>query len=243
MTKYSYQNIKSSSPHKKMLRIIGIGLILSGLTITGYVFLPLILWQIFLSPVFDAQNLVIPIPHTTVVSAATIKELLNTQVHAFGTNDNDARTWFTGYQPTDTHPRVDSYTISIPAINIQKADVSTVDSDLGKHLVNLQGTSLPPEKGNTVIFGHSTLPYLFDPTNYHTIFAHAHELKIGDAVFVHMGNVTYTYRIFSITVVSPDDTSVLAQTTDDSYVTIITCTPPGTIFARLIVKSRLETLQ
>jgi len=39
--------------------------------------------------------------------------------------------------------------------------------------------------------------------------------------------------------VSPRDLSILAQRYDDSYLTLITCVPPGTYFKRLIVRARL----
>jgi sortase A len=160
-----------------------------------------------------------------------------------GQNLNDARNWFpTNSIKSNITPSLSEYTISIPKINITNAVVSTTDVDLGKHLVNYQGTSLPPDKGNTVIFGHSTLPQLYNPKDYHTIFAYAHTLKVGDNILVNEDNVQYTYVINNITIVSPDDTSVLAQSYDDSYLTIVTCTPPGTTWKRLIIKSKLEKI-
>jgi sortase A len=132
--------------------------------------------------------------------------------------------------------------MSIPKLNIKDALVSAVDDDLAVHLVNLGGTALPPDKGNAVVFGHSTLPQLFDPKNYKTIFAKAYELKVGDELFTNVSGVIYKYRIYNITVVSPEDTSVLEQDYSDSFLTLITCTPPGTIWKRLIIRSRLETL-
>ncbi len=101
---------------------------------------------------------------------------------------------------------------------------------------------MPPDKGTAVIFGHSTLPQLFNPTDYKTIFANAHTLKVGDEITIDANNVQYTYKITSVTITTPDDTSVLAQEYDDSHLVIITCTPPGTIWKRLIVKARLEML-
>ena len=47
------------------------------------------------------------------------------------------------------------------------------------------------------------------------------------------------YSIENISVVDPDNTSVLEQSFDDSYITLITCTPPGTIWKRLIIKARI----
>src|SRR5207245_4562774 len=81
----------------------------------------------------------------------------------------------------------------------------------------------------TVIFGHSTLPQLYNPNDYKTIFAHVHQLQTGDEFLVNIANITYTYKIFSITVVKPDDTSSIEQMLDDSYLIIINFTSPVTI--------------
>ena len=135
--------------------------------------------------------------------------------------------------------KISSYTLSIPAIKIENALVSTIDNDLAKHLVNYEGTAIPPQNGNAVIFGHSTLPQLFDQKNYKTIFATLYKLNIGDSVYAIVNTVSYRYKIQSITVVNPDNTSVFFQDSDDSYITLITCTPPGTTWKRLIVKAKL----
>lgn len=243
MSKRYYKKFNKYSL-RLLLRIAGIILILVGLGTTLYVFLPVILWQLFLAPVFSTEALAVPIPQATLVTPSNIKSLLATQAKVFsGIDYNHADNWFTTTPTTNSSkPPVTSYQLSIPKIGIDNAEVSTVDDDLGKHLVNFAGTCVPPAKGNCVVFGHSTLPQLFDPKNYHTIFANVHTLHIGDTIIVDSENIEYTYKIFSIIIVDPDDTSVLAQTTDDSYLTLITCTPPGTLWKRLIIKSRLEKI-
>jgi sortase A len=109
-------------------------------------------------------------------------------------------------------------------------------------LVQFNSDSAPPHQGNTVIFGHSTLPQLYDPNDYKTIFANAYKLEVGDQMIVKMDNETYTYKIESVIVVDPDNTSVLAQNFSDSFITVITCTPPGTIWKRLIIKGRIQDI-
>jgi len=78
-------------------------------------------------------------------------------------------------------------------------------------LVNYQGTGIPGKNGNAVIFGHSTLPQLFNPKDYKTIFANTYKLKDGDTIYVIINNITYTYKIFKIVIVDPDDSSALVQ--------------------------------
>lgn len=237
MSKVYYKH--DSAKIKKLARITALGIFICGIITAGYVFLPIILYQILLAPAFAEQNVAAPIPKTTIVSPQNFATLLATaDVPIIGKDYNNAQNWFPGYTFGNSHPKILSYTLSIPKIHIENAMVTTTDNDLSKHLVNIGGTAVPPDKGNAVIFGHSTLPWLFDPKNYHTIFANAHTLKVGDTIIVNVNNTAYNYTIFSTTVVSPDETSELAQSYDASYLTIVTCTPPGTTWKRLIIRAK-----
>ena len=211
----------------------------------GYFFFPILSWQLYLAPVFAAENITSPIPKATVLNGSTFASLARqTTSLLLGINYYNAATWFPSAPPPSdaTKPEITTYRLSIPKLKIVNAIVSTVDSDLASHLVNYPGTAVPPQKGNAVIFGHSTLPQLYNPKDYKTIFANAHNLQVGDTFKVTTDGLEYTYKIFSITIVDPEDTSALFQTYDDSYVTIITCTPPGTIWKRLILKAKLQKL-
>lgn len=226
---------------KIVLRCVGLFIFLGGLGTVFYVFSPLILWQLTLAPAFAEQQVTVPIPQHSVVTNITIASLVNASLQTLsGIDFTNAANWYPTYTVSHTAPRETAYTLSIPKLHIVNAQVSTFDTDLSKHLVNLSGTAVPPDKGNTVIFGHSTLPQLFNPNDYKTIFANVHTLQPGDTIIATVNGVIFTYSIVSLTVVEPEDTSVLSQTYDDSYITLITCTPPGTIWKRLIVKARLE---
>ncbi|MBI3070309.1 MAG: sortase, partial [Candidatus Levybacteria bacterium] len=163
-----------------------------------------------------------------------------------GVDYTNAQNWFPSYNPPSGkeagNPKVSSYALSIPKLKIKNATVSTVGYELDKYLVNYPGTAIPSDNGNAVVYGHSTLPQLFDPGNYKTIFATLYKLSVGDEVFATVENVTYRYKIFSVTVVDPSDTSIFSQTYDNSYLTLVTCTPPGTTWKRLIIKARLQKI-
>lgn len=241
MNKTYYKRTHSINT-RAVVRIIGLSLSLLGFIGTGYLFFPIISWKLYLEPALATSEITSPIPQTKVVTSDTWKSLFE-QSGSLGRNYNDARNWFpNANMASSITPSLSEYTISIPKLNITNAKVSTTDVDLASHLVNYQGTALPPGKGTTVIFGHSTLPQLYNPKDYKTIFAYAHTLKVGDELLVDADKVQYKYKINAITIVNPDDTSVLAQNYDDSYLTIVTCTPPGTTWKRLIIKSKLEKL-
>lgn len=235
MSKYYYRKTKRK-PFRKWFRVLSLGIFISGLIIVLYIFSPLVLWQIYFAPFFASQNITTPIPKNDIVSKTSDSITLK--------DYTDATNWFPNFNPSPAlgKPKVSSYTLSIPKININDALVSTTDTDLGKHLVNYQGTGIPGDFGNAVIFGHSSLPQLYNPRDYKTIFANAYRLELGDSIYATVNGVTYLHKIYNITVVDPSDTSALSQSYDNSYLTLVTCTPPGTIWKRLIIKARLKTI-
>ena len=241
MGKYYYKKA-SALTTKNLARLLSLLVVILGISIAGYVFFPLISWQIYFAPVFASNEVAVPIPQNTLVNSATFGSLLSQATDGLTGDYTNAQNWFPNYKFSKTNSKISTYTLSIPKLNIKDAVVSVNDDDLSKHLVNFGGTAIPPEKGNSVIFGHSTLPQLFDPNNYKTIFANAYQMKIGDELFVNVSGATYKYNVYNITVVSPNDTSVLQQDYSDSFITLITCTPPGTIWKRLIIRAQLEKI-
>ena len=234
MGKYYYKK-SGKNKLKIYLRLISVFLFVIGVLLLSYVLFPVISWQIYFQPAFASQNITPSIPRASIV------DLVRNSVDA--TDYTRAENWFPNFNPSSNND-VDTatYTISIPKINIDNAEVSTVDTDLTKHLVNYQGTSIPGKNGNAVIFGHSTLPQLFNAKDYKTIFANAYKLKSGDAIFATVKGVKYSYKIFKIIIIDPSDTSALVQDYNNSYLTLVTCTPPGTIWKRLIVNARLQKI-
>jgi sortase A len=234
MAKYYYKKTKQIN-FKKYLRFLSGSLIVFGILIIIYVLFPAISWQIYFQPAFASPNITLSIPNANLVDLA--KNSIDT------TDYTNAENWFKNFNPNvGTQIDISSYFISIPTIKLEKAIVSTIDNDLGKHLVNYQGTGIPGKNGNAVIFGHSTLPQLFNPKDYKTIFANIYKLKNGDTIYTMLNDVTYTYKIFKIIVVDPSDSSALSQSYDNSYLTLVTCTPPGTVWKRLVIKARLEKI-
>ncbi len=238
MAKHYYKSGRVN--FRLFLKLLSVGIVLVGALIFSYIFFPLISWQIYFSPVFASSQIQAPIPTNTVIKSSGIGGLLSNVANSINTDYTNAYNWYPGInkKPKGTA----NYKISIPRINIQDAVVTNSDFDLTKHLVQFNSDSVPPHEGNSIIFGHSTLPQLYDPRNYKTIFANAYKLTSGDVIVVESDNIKYTYKIESIIVVEPEDTSILSQNFTDSYLTIITCTPPGTIWKRLVIKARLENL-
>jgi len=225
--------------------VIPIVLIAAGTTILGWVIWPIASFALVeenqylqtLSPLPEQSEEISVRAFSPVVLAADSKTM--------GTSELDytnANVWF----PTAPQKRivtpVNSYTLTIEKLHINNASVIIGGEDLTKSLIHYGGTGLPGEYGNSVVFGHSTLPQFFSPTNYKSIFSTLPTLEVGDRIYVTYDGVTYAYDIEAMTVVEATDLSPLEQRFDDSYLTLITCVPPGTYWKRLIVKSRLTRI-
>lgn len=237
-----YYKKTNKSERKKVLRLISLGFFLSGILMVLYIFLPLISWQIYFAPAFASQNIEAPIPTNNVLSSTAIASLVDQASGVLsGVDYENAQNWFPKFKyQGGALPQIEYYTISIPKLNLKDLVVSTDNTFLSKNLVNYLGTATPPNKGNAVIFGHSTLPQLYNEKDYKTVFTYLYKLTPGDEIIIKVKKNTFRYKVENVIVVDPENTSVLEQSYNDSFLTLVTCTPPGTIWKRLVVKARIE---
>lgn len=185
-----------------------------------------------------------------VVLAKTVSPLSDpTGIHTGGTalayannvkDTTNPNTWFPTKPQKKVSAQVNSYILSIPSLNLTDATVIIAGDDLAKSLIHYGGTGTPGDYGNAVIFGHSTLPQFFRGVkDYKTIFATLPTIKIGEPIKITYDGVKYTYTVTEKIVVEPTDLTPLEQRFDDSYITLVTCVPPGTYLYRLNVKAKL----
>lgn len=221
---------------KQLINFGPILLIGGGLLVLSLAVFPIIQYEI--SAYFNFHK-------TELISPVAADEFLPTNPRSVitGTSSselNRASDWFVG---TPDLPVIDSkvkyYNLTVPRLKIEDAVVEIGGEDLDKNLVQYKGTALPGTKGNSVVFGHSALPQFFKPTDYLSIFAKLPTLQLNDELIVNYDGITYHYRVEEMFEVHPTDIEVLAQRYDDSYLTLVTCVPPGTTLRRLIVRARL----
>ena len=243
MGKYYYKKADKFF-RKTRLRLLSLLILFVGVVIVLYIFFPLISWQIYFAPALASSSIQTPIPKSMVINPSTIGSLISQAENSLsGVDYTNAKNWFPGFNPAHPkQPKIPSYTISIPKLKINNATVSTRDNNLAIHLVNYQNTAIPPDNGSAVIFGHSTLPQLFNPNDYKTIFATAYQLRAGDEIYANVNGISVRYRVFNISVVEPTNISIFEQDYSNSYLTLVTCTPPGTTWKRLIIKARFEKI-
>lgn len=147
--------------------------------------------------------------------------------------------------PLDNRLIVPRINQNIPIVRVSsesliKRDFGALEAEMQKALqegvVHYPGTSLPGQRGNTVITGHSSY-FPWDPGRFKDVFALLHDVVVGDKIVVYYKQTKYTYEVFDKVVVLPQDIDVLKQTPEDQ-ITLITCTPVGTNLKRLIVKAK-----
>jgi len=202
---------------------------ISGVIVLIWVFFPILSYELT-SPTL--MTFISPIPDSaSVVNTTTMGNTDYTKVSS----------WFPGAKVDSNKPKpaVSFYKISIPRLNIRNATVSIGGEDLAQNLIQYPGTALPGQIGNAVVFGHSVLPAFFDPTNYLTIFSTLPTLVTGDTITLNYDGITYKYQVEQKYEVQPTDLQILDQDESDSFLTLVTCVPPGLQTRRLIVKARV----
>lgn len=225
----SYYYIKATHDSKKraIVRFVGLAMMVLGILLVSWLAFPLFFWYTYFLP-SSSLVFVTPIPES-VSSKSLMDNFLAASTRAVFDQDD--------YDGAKT---ISAYTLSIPKLSITKAYVSTIDTRLSEHLVQYPSTVLPPMLGTAVIFGHSTLPPFFNQKNYKTIFTNLHKLKKGDEIVATVDNVDYTYIVERVAIAKPDNQAIFAQRRSGNFLTLVTCTPPGTKWRRLVVQSKLQ---
>jgi sortase A len=122
--------------------------------------------------------------------------------------------------------------IEIPSINVDAAILEGTDDSALKYAVgHYPGLGEIGQPGNYVLLGHRNYVYGH-------FFRNLDRLAAGDKVNITVGDKTYTYEVYESFVVKPEEVWVLEQT-EESIITMITCTPIGTYTDRLIVRGAL----
>ncbi|HOX41523.1 MAG TPA: sortase [bacterium] len=143
-------------------------------------------------------------------------------------------------KPVDPMPDLPENNLRIPALNITAPTswrVNNIPAEVSKSLENgliqINGTSMPGEKGNMYITGHSS-NFVWAKGNYNSIFATLDNLVAGDSVYLRFDKKVYIYKVTEKKIVVPTDLSVMAGT-NDTRLTLVTCWPVGTTLKRLVV--------
>lgn len=200
--------------------------------VSGLIILTSSVWPIIEYQLTDARA------YTTLLSPLAVENNNRGK-----TDYTKASNWFPDATKNniDVNSKVEFYTVSIPKLKIENAVVSIGGDDLSKSLVQYPGTALPGKNGNAVIFGHSVLPLFYNPKNYTSIFSTLPTLKKGDDIFISYDGIAYKFKVEELFEIYPTDIQILEQNPTDSFLTLVTCVPPGDPRnpKRLIVRARV----
>lgn len=145
----------------------------------------------------------------------------------------DGQTAAAGSEPIITIPKIN---VQIPVIYTEPSvEENAVQAALENGVLHYANTAKPGEKGNGVIFGHSS-NNIFNKGKYKFAFVLLKQLEAGDTLTLQKDGKRYVYKVYDKKVVSPNDLSVLSsQPGKIATVTLITCDPPGTTVNRMVV--------
>ncbi len=118
--------------------------------------------------------------------------------------------------------RITIEAIGVDAPIVEGDDWETLKQGVGHH----PGSPLPGQPGNVVLAAHNDV--------YGSIFRKLSELREGDAVRIDTQAGSYHYRVTSVRIVLPTETSVLDPAAGPAL-TLITCYPPLVDTHRVVV--------
>ncbi|QQG44745.1 MAG: sortase [Candidatus Roizmanbacteria bacterium] len=234
------------SVKKRMTEVISYISLVTGAILLFWSFYPIVSFEIY-SRLFIQRDVLSPIPRSQLAFSLNTGGSVLGSYQIYSSNLRDfvqANLWFPTMSQTNTPSNIEikEYYLTIPKLNIADAKVIVGGNDLSKSLIHYIPTTLPGEYGNVNIFGHSSLPQLYNSKDYKTLFTYLPSIEKGDKVIIKIGSIKYEYEAYDMFVVKPDQVSVLEQRYDAAYLTLITCVPPGTYWNRLVVKAKLSKI-
>lgn len=118
---------------------------------------------------------------------------------------------------------IDQISLELPIIE------DSNDKNLWLGASHIRGTPLYWEKGNSFLAAHRL-------RTYGKLFNRLHELNIGDEVTVSNSNDDFTYVVYDIELVSPDNKECFKKIKGEYNLSLVTCTKNGK--ERLVVYCR-----
>ncbi|OGG58406.1 hypothetical protein A2765_05665 [Candidatus Kaiserbacteria bacterium RIFCSPHIGHO2_01_FULL_56_24] len=136
-----------------------------------------------------------------------------------------------GVEPT--HLSIPAIDLDLTVSNPQTRDIAKLDEYLKDGPARFVDSAKLGEKGNVLIFGHSShLPVVHN--QMYKAFNRVPDLKEGDTITVEGGGKAYSYRIIDVKSVNAEDGIIdLAKT--GSRLTIVTCDTLTSKSARFVV--------
>lgn len=134
------------------------------------------------------------------------------------------------------------YSIVIPKIaanarvlpNINPVDENEYLAALQNGVAHAAGTAFPGESGHIFMFAHST-DYIWNVGSYNAVFYLLYKLEAGDEINLFYKGKRHVYTVTGKQIVDPTQVEYLTRKTNEEFITLQTCWPPGTTLKRMLV--------
>lgn len=137
---------------------------------------------------------------------------------------------------SEAQAQATSNRLFIPRLGLSEIIQEGGVEKLKNGVVRRSHTSTPKNGSNTVLVGHR---FMYDVRG---VFYHLDKVEKGSEIIVHWDGKSYSYKVNDVFVVAADQVSIEAET-NESVLTIYTCTPLWTAKDRLVVRAELMEVE
>lgn len=135
----------------------------------------------------------------------------------------------------------EQFGIVIPKINVNAPIVENVDPyssfeyqrQLANGVAHAAGTGLPDQGRTMFLFAHASGDILM-ARRYNSVFYLLNKLEAGDQLVIYYRGAPYYYQVTASKEVAADAINYLTEDQEDDLI-LMTCTPPGTTWRRLLI--------
>jgi len=140
-------------------------------------------------------------------------------------------------QPADTEfgvviPKIAANVSIVP--DVDAADEEAYLKALTRGVAHAEGSAYPGEDGHVYLFAHST-DYWWNVGQYNAVFYLLYKLETGDEIDLFYEGKRVVYKVIGQKVIDPSQVEYLTRQSDEEFLTLQTCWPPGTTLKRLLV--------
>lgn len=131
---------------------------------------------------------------------------------------------------------IPSIGIDLPVSNPTSANNAVLDKALTSSVVRYPGSAMLGQKGNVLIFGHSShLPVIHN--HFYKAFNDLPELTVGDIISLESESQSYQYQVTSVRHTDATEENIDLSTTGGARLTLSTCDTFGKKTARWVVEA------
>lgn len=133
--------------------------------------------------------------------------------------------------------RINAINLDLPLSNPSTRDLKELDVVLKDGPARYVDSALLGEKGNVLIFGHSShLPVVHN--QMYKAFNKIPDLEVGDAISIEGGDKVFEYRVTSLTKVDAEE-GIIDLAKEGNKLTIVTCDTLTGKSARYVLEAEL----